>query len=60
MLALVILLMSLGTEIFNLEEGIIERAVPWILFFGIFGAGGVFTFVGGLALRRFDVSRPVS
>lgn len=60
LLALVILLLTLGTELFGLEKETIERAVPWILFFGIFGAGGAFTYAGGLALRRFDVSRSVS
>lgn len=59
-LALIIFLLYWGTELFDMDAGFIESAVPWILFFGIIGAGWIFTFIGGLALRRFDVSRPVS
>jgi len=59
-LATVILLLFLATEFFELDPGIIESAAPWMAFVGVLGAGFVFTLAGGLALRRYDVSRSVS
>ena len=59
-LAVIIFILYWGTELFDMDAGIIERTVPWILFLGILVAGWIFTLVGGLALRRFDVSSPVS
>ena len=59
-LALVIFGLYWGTELLDMDAGVIERVVPWVLFAGILTAGWCFTLVGGVALRRFDVSRQIS
>ena len=59
-MGLVILLLGLAAKRFEWDSGIVESAAPWILFIGILGACLLFTFAGGVALRRYDVSRSVS
>jgi len=59
-LAAVLFLLSLAAKFFDLDPQIIESSALWILFVGILCACVVFTFAGGFALRRFDVSRQVS
>ena len=59
-LTAVLLLLIFATEHFGQDPEIVELVAPWILFVGILGAGIAFTFAGGVALRRFDVSRQVS
>ncbi|MCH2105948.1 MAG: putative ABC exporter domain-containing protein [Planctomycetes bacterium] len=59
-LALIIFAMYGVTEALEMDSGVIESAVPWILFAGILFAGWCFTLAGGAALRRFDVSRQIS
>lgn len=59
-LAAILFLLYWAEEIFDLGHDLLELLAPWILLVGVLGAGALFTYLGGVALRRFDVSRSVS
>lgn len=59
-LGVILFVLSEITEAFGWEEGLVESVAPWIFFIGTLAAGVVFSFAGGFALRRFDVSKAVS
>ena len=59
-LAAILFLLYWAEEIFDLGHDLLELLAPWILLVGVLGAGALFTCLGGVALRRFDVSRSVS
>ena len=55
-------LFSLGllSRALGLGEGVVERLGPWVLLIGIVGAGVAFNLIGGIGLRRYDISRSVN